>query len=138
MSIGDARDHLPAAVEDAAAFDAAVAEEGPNIPGERGEADLGWVIDVTSTTRGRDGILLADRSAKRGGQRGVRRVLGEQGRPVGHLQVVDAVHAVVGVHHPLAGGGRHPCPAHERTSADTAGRSESWLGLVRANRRGES
>lgn len=92
MSIGDARDHLPAAVEtartkavfverrgrpagcwsirsgyeqlmaaleaveDAAAFDAAEAEEGPNIPGERVEADLGWVIDVTSTTSGRDGI----------------------------------------------------------------------------------
>lgn len=87
MSIGDARDHLPAAVETArttavfverrgrpagcwsvrsgyeqlmaaleAVEDAAEAEEGPNIPGERVEADLGWVIEVTSMTSGRDGI----------------------------------------------------------------------------------
>jgi PHD/YefM family antitoxin component YafN of YafNO toxin-antitoxin module len=28
--------------EDAAAFDAAMAEEGPNIPWEQAKADLGW------------------------------------------------------------------------------------------------
>jgi prevent-host-death family protein len=30
-------------VEDIAAFDAAMAEEGPNIPWEQVKADLGWV-----------------------------------------------------------------------------------------------
>ena len=29
--------------EDIAAFDAAMAEEGPNIPWEQAKADLGWV-----------------------------------------------------------------------------------------------
>ena len=29
-------------VEDVAAFDAAMAEEGPNIPWEQAKADLGW------------------------------------------------------------------------------------------------
>lgn len=78
MSISDARDHLPAAIEtarteavfverrgrlagvlvsperyeqlvtaleeteDVAAFDAAMAEEGPNIPWAQVKADLGW------------------------------------------------------------------------------------------------
>ena len=28
--------------EDIAAFDAAIAEEGPNIPWEQAKADLGW------------------------------------------------------------------------------------------------
>lgn len=78
MSISDAREHLPAAIEtarteavfvqrhgrlagvlvsperyeqlmtaledaeDVAAFDAAMAEEGPNIPWEQVKADLGW------------------------------------------------------------------------------------------------
>jgi antitoxin Phd len=38
-------DQLMAALEDAediAAFDAAIAEEGPNIPWEQVKADLGW------------------------------------------------------------------------------------------------
>ncbi len=29
-------------IEDVAAFDAAIAEEGPNIPWEEAKADLGW------------------------------------------------------------------------------------------------
>ncbi len=45
MSVSSARENLPAAVEeieDVAAFDAAMAEEGENIPWEQVKADLGW------------------------------------------------------------------------------------------------
>lgn len=44
MSMSAARERLPEAVELAhsEAFDAAMAEEGPNIPWDRAKADLGW------------------------------------------------------------------------------------------------
>lgn len=44
FSVTDALSRLPEAMEDAdvAAFDAAVAEEGPNVPWEQVKVDLGW------------------------------------------------------------------------------------------------